>query len=123
MSLELVTVATFRFLPEAEAAKLCLEAQGLTAFLADAETVNMDWFLGNAIGNIKLQVPSPQTEAAAAMLENMRGDRQRRKKLAGDAETNVCLACGAALPEVESRCGACGWSYGGNEEAERGTAP
>jgi len=35
---------------------LQLEGNGITVFLADAETVNMDWLLGNAIGNIKLQV-------------------------------------------------------------------
>lgn len=123
MSLDLVTVATFRILLEAEVAKLRLEAEGLTTFLTDAETVNMDWFLGNAVGNIKLQVPSPQAEAAAALLEEMRGDQMKRDEQDGEAETDVCLACGAALPEEQSRCGACGWSYRSGEDAEPDTAP
>src|SRR5262249_18282199 len=65
---DLVTVATFRFAHEAEFGKLRLEAAGVTAFIADAETVAMDWLLGNAIGNIKLQVPRSRAEEAATIL-------------------------------------------------------
>jgi hypothetical protein len=116
MSQDLVTVASFQFLPEAEATKLRLEAEGLTVYLADAETVNMDWFLGNAIGNIKVQTSSAQAEAAVAVLEQMRRERQQRKEQPDEA--NVCLACGAALPDDAAQCAACGWSYAGSDEAE-----
>jgi hypothetical protein len=118
MNKDLVTIATFRSPPEAEAAKLHLEAAGLTPFLADVETVNMDWLLGNAIGDIKLQVPNTQAETAAALLKHMRSERQRRRQQTGSADANMCLACGAVLPEEESQCGACGWSYAMNDDSE-----
>lgn len=117
MDYELVTVATFRFLPEAEVSKLHLEAEGLTPFLADAETVSTDWFLGNAVGNIKLQVPNSQAATATALLEKVRNTDRGQSKLPEDVEGNVCLSCGAALPEEQSRCAACGWSYADGQDS------
>src|ERR1043165_3719990 len=61
---ELVTVASFQLANEAELAKLHLEEAGIHSFLADVETVNWDWFLGQAIGYIKVQVLQSQAEAA-----------------------------------------------------------
>jgi hypothetical protein len=118
MTDDLVTVATFPSLPEAEAGKLRLEAEGLTVFLADAEIVSMDWLLGNAIGYIKLQVPRSQAEQAAALLEQMRDERQQRDEEENEAAGDVCLACGAALPEDAAQCPVCGWSYTESESEE-----
>src|SRR5262245_3733301 len=53
---DLVTVGTFRDLPEAHALKMRLEAAGIPAYLADAELVAMDWLLSNAVGGVKVQV-------------------------------------------------------------------
>ena len=116
MSEELVTVRTFRFLPEAEAAKLHLEAEGHTVFLADAEIVNMDWLLGNAVGNIKLQVPLPEADAALALLEAQ--DEQRAARREDDEESEVmrCLGCGEDMFADEAKCPSCGWSYEGGEK-------
>jgi hypothetical protein len=119
MSTELVTVATYRFLPEAEAARIHLEAEGLTTFLADAETVAMDWFLANAVGNIKLQVPSAQAEAAAALLDEMHSHRRQRETQAGDSDATTCLSCGAVLAENLTQCTECGWSYDRGDDAEQ----
>jgi hypothetical protein len=118
MSAEFVTVATYRILPEAEAAKLHLEAEGLTTFLADAETVAMDWLLANAVGNIKLQVPPAQAEAAAALLEQLNVKRNEREQQSEDDATSTCLSCGAELPENLAQCPECGWSYVGTDDAE-----
>lgn len=117
MSDQFVTVETFRSLPEAEATKLHLETEGLTVFLANAETIAMDWLLANAIGNIKLQVPSSQAATATALLEQIRRERRERKER-GYTDADICLACGAPLPEGTSRCAACGWSYAGTGDAE-----
>lgn len=78
---DLVTVATFRFPTEAQAAKLRLEAEGLTPSFSDAEIVNMDWLLGNAVGYIKLQVPLSQAGAAADLLEQVQSRPERLVEL------------------------------------------
>ena len=125
MAQALITVANYQFLPEAEAARMHLETEGIPTFLADAETVNMDWFLGNAIGYIKLQVPATRAEEALAARERMRGQRNERPVTASDlAGPPLCLACGAPLPVARSPCPACGWSYAGEgASAPEGQAP
>ena len=65
---KLVTVSTYDMPTEAHLAKGLLEANGLTAFLADELTVGVAWHLSNAIGGIKLQVPETDVERAASIL-------------------------------------------------------
>ena len=65
---KLVTVSTFDMPTEAHLAKGLLEANGLTAFLADELTVGVAWHLSNAVGGIKLQVAESDVERAAGIL-------------------------------------------------------
>jgi hypothetical protein len=118
---QLVTVETYQFLPQAQAAKLQLEGHEIKVFLADAETVNMDWLLGNAIGNIKLQVPRDQVDKALGLLEEMRDKASYRQDTDDEDEETVCLACGAEIPEDEACCPSCGWSYVVEENGAPGT--
>ena len=116
MAEEFVTIATFLTLPEAEAARLHLEMEGFPATLVDAEIVSMDWLLGNAVGNIKLQVPPSRAAAATALLDQVAAERRERREAVQDDEwfetdAATCLACGANLPSDVDRCDACGWSY------------
>lgn len=123
---QLVTVETYQFLPQAQAAQLQLEGNGIQVFLADAETVNMDWLLGNAIGNIKLQVPRDQAEEALNLLEDMRHKASERLDDEDDEEDGPyteCLVCGAEIPEEQSCCPCCGWSYAPEETAISATKP
>jgi hypothetical protein len=69
MTEKLVTVATFQMPTDASLAKSVLEANGLTAFLADELTVGVAWHLSNALGGIKLQVAEPDVEQAIAFLQ------------------------------------------------------
>jgi hypothetical protein len=117
---QLITVETYQFLPEAQAAKLQLEGNDIQVFLADAETVNMDWLLGNAIGNIKLQVPRDQADKALGLLEEMRDKTSRRQRADKNTDETFCLACGAKLREDQARCPSCGWSYAGEENGAPG---
>jgi hypothetical protein len=55
---DLVTVRTYRDLPAAYVARAYLEAAGIPCVLRDENMVRTDWFLSNAIGGAKLQVPS-----------------------------------------------------------------
>ncbi len=109
---DLVTIATFPLLNAAELARLHLREEGIQAILLDAETVNMDWFLGNALGYIKLQVLRFQAEAALEVLDKLKPtplDRQTPETEEDDV--TMCLACGQEIPETESQCPSCGWSF------------
>jgi hypothetical protein len=63
---ELTTVATFSNTAEAELAKERLESEGVRAFVLDEQTIGVLPFMGNAMGGIRVQVP---TELAAKAKE------------------------------------------------------
>jgi hypothetical protein len=112
VSEKLVTVASFGLAAEAELVRQMLEAEGFDAFLADAEIVSMDWLLGNAVGNVKVQVPQKQAKWALEFLAHEQLARSERPVRRSDEDENLdCLSCGEELPEWETRCPICGWSY------------
>jgi ribosomal protein L37AE/L43A len=65
---ELVPIAWYRDLPEAWIAKGKLESAGIPCFLADDNMARMNWFMGNALGGIRLQVPSEYAHTARELL-------------------------------------------------------
>jgi len=121
MADDLVTLATYRFAAKAEAARWVLEQEGIRAFVADSNLVTNDWFLGNAIGYIKLQVVRSQADAALAIL---RGKPRLLDETAPaepeDEGPAVCLSCGKPMPDDVDRCESCGWSYSLEEPEENG---
>src|SRR5262245_1817191 len=95
---QLVTVETYQFLPQAQAAQLQLEGNGITVFLADAEKITVDW-LGNAISNIKLQVPHDQAEKADHLLEEMQLKASRPRDFDDEVEAKMFrMASKRSLP-------------------------
>jgi hypothetical protein len=64
----LITIRTFRDLPEALLAKGLLESASIECFLTDDNLVRLDWFISNAIGNIRFQVSEADAEAAIEIL-------------------------------------------------------
>ena len=66
---ELTTIRKFRDLPEAILAKGLLESAGIECYLADDNIVRLDWFLSNAIGNMRLQVKPADAETAIEILD------------------------------------------------------
>jgi hypothetical protein len=115
MARDLVTIATYRFLPEAEAARMYLEAEGFRPFLADVEIVNMDWLLGCAVGNIKLQVPRADAERAVELLERRPAPPKPIHPRLQDPDATYCLSCGTMIPAHATCCPSCGWCYGVEE--------
>lgn len=111
MSDRFVTLESYQFLPEAEAVRMHLAAEGINAYLADAETVSTEWSLGNAIGYIKLQVPEPQSDAARVLLNELRERRSERDFSPESDAVGRCLACGVSLSPNQSKCEQCGWTY------------
>lgn len=64
----LVTIATFSFPHEAHIAVARLEAAGIPSFIADEHTINMQWMYSNALGGVKVQVPTKYAEEAKEVL-------------------------------------------------------
>ncbi len=125
MAVELVTIERFPAVPDAEAARDLLTDQGIPAFLADEQTINVNWLLGNAIGYIKLQVPSDQVEEARSVLREQQGVARLRRRGPEEGGATACLACGAAIPPNQKDCPSCGWSYGddvGSQQIDLGAA-
>ncbi len=115
MAAELVTLEKFDFLADAEAARDLLEGQGIPAFLFDARTIQTDWLLGNAIGYIKVQVPSDQLEVARSALVSQQEIRSERSRSPHDPGAIACLAC-ADIPRDRQDCPSCGWCYDDGSE-------
>lgn len=66
---ELTTIRKFRDLPKALLAKGLLESSGIECYLADDNIVRLDWFISNAIGNMRLQVKPADAETAIEILD------------------------------------------------------
>jgi hypothetical protein len=64
----LVAVARFRDLEQATIARGMLQSAGIDCFLADENTVRMDWFWSNMIGNMRLLVREDDAQAATEIL-------------------------------------------------------
>ena len=73
-----VTVATFWNPVEAHVLVTRLEGAGIHAFLADEQTVTMDWLLANAIGGVKVQVAERDLERARQVLAERPARRDDR---------------------------------------------
>lgn len=65
----LVHVLSFTLPNEAHFAKAFLESNGIDVVLTDELTVQVDNFMSNAIGGIKMLVPASQVESAIDLLK------------------------------------------------------
>jgi hypothetical protein len=65
---DLITVASFPDVAEAELARERLELEGIRAFVIDAQTAGVMPFLTNAIGGIRVQVEPQDAERAKEIL-------------------------------------------------------
>lgn len=64
-----VVIAKFSLPLEAQIARASLESAGITAFVADEHTINMDWLYSNAMGGVRLIVRREDADAARRILE------------------------------------------------------
>jgi ribosomal protein L40E len=112
MDPKLVTLCTYQFAFQAEMARWSLEQAGIQSFVSEANTVTADWFLGPALGWIKLEVAETDAPAALAIFEQ---DPKLSKPIPNYQEEvtpmTACLRCGAAMSEASDTCQECGWSY------------
>ncbi len=109
MTNDLVTITTFENGPEAHAARLRLESEGIRAAVNDEVVVNWLWYVGTALGGVKLQVAAADAERARAILDS--GNFAEGSSTPGwicpecdsevDAGFEVCWSCGAAFEDVK----------------------
>jgi len=69
MSNDFITIATTSTPTEASLIRNQLEAEGIRVYLSDEEAVGMAWYLGNALGGIKVQVASEDADRAFELLD------------------------------------------------------
>ena len=109
MADEIVTVATFSTAAEAEAAKLDLEAEGIMASVTDT-----DWtVLGIPSANAKLEVRQEDAERASQLLEHHGHTPLEDDDDADAPDPIMCLECGKDMPDGQTKCPTCGWTYVG----------
>jgi rubrerythrin len=110
MSDELVTVGSFSLAPQAESVRLLLEQEGVSAFIADENLVNTNWFLGPAVGYIKVQVLQSELEEAKKILQ----EHPTALGPVSDETENAplkCMVCGETMGEEVEVCPKCGWTF------------
>jgi membrane protease subunit (stomatin/prohibitin family) len=86
---QLITIGTYSTPYEANLVKGELEAFDVDAFLADDNTVSMNWLWSNALGGVKVQVAASEGEEA-------------RRILKLDAEAADCSEAATFCPECGS---------------------
>ncbi|MGB0897386.1 MAG: DUF2007 domain-containing protein [Flavobacteriaceae bacterium] len=67
----ITTIAVFQYSSEALIIKGKLESEHITVFLADEYTVDTDPLVSNAIGGVKLQVPTEQVKVAKNIIKKI----------------------------------------------------
>jgi predicted RNA-binding Zn-ribbon protein involved in translation (DUF1610 family) len=95
MADELVTVSTYRDLPEALIAQGKLHALGIPCFLADENIVRMDWFWSNLIGGVKLQVAPEDHDAATEALDQEIPSSFTAEEVGEEYQQPACPKCGS----------------------------
>jgi Putative prokaryotic signal transducing protein len=113
---DLVIIEEFDNPHRADMARMLLEENGIPAMLDNRYIVETAGFPRNAVGNIRLQVPADQADAARALLADQNTSIQTRRARAGDFESSVCLNCGQPMTDDQDVCPHCGWTFVGGEE-------
>lgn len=95
MADELVTLCTYRDLPEALIVQGKLQALGIECFLADENIVRMDWYWSNLIGGVKVQVAEEDHEAAIAALAEEIPSSFTAEEVGEEYQQPTCPKCGS----------------------------
>jgi hypothetical protein len=93
---DFVTVETFTGPIEAHISKGLLESEGIPASLASEHHVWASWPFSQALGGVRLQVPSEYAGRARDVLARQRrGEYQEALEAEHGLEPNRCRSCGS----------------------------
>ena len=95
-----VVVATFSFPLDAHIAKANLESVGISSFIADEHTVNMQWLYSDAMGGVRLFVQEKDLEEAIKVLGE---DFSASVDFECKTESETCPNCGSQNVERHTK--------------------
>ena len=108
-TIDLVTMATFPNPQEASIARGALADAGVAGYLVGAETVNTLWYVGTALGGVKLQVARRDVDRATEILGDVHS--------LDDSETVAPWKCPSCGVEVDAGFEIC-WSCGSTDDGQ-----
>ncbi|MBV0932635.1 putative signal transducing protein [Marinobacterium weihaiense] len=88
----LVTIARYTYPYEAQIARALLDSEGIRAFVADEQTINMQWLYSDALGGVRLQVAAEDVERACQLLAE---DREAPLLEQEGEDRPACPVCGS----------------------------
>jgi hypothetical protein len=91
---KMVTIRSFRDLPEALIAKGSLDSAGIDSVLVNDNLVRLDWFWSNLMGGVQLQVEPEDADAANEILNQPIPERFDAVGT-GDYQQPRCPSCGS----------------------------
>jgi len=68
-NLRFIVLRRFRDMPDAFLFSSILDSAGIECYLADENTIRMDWFWSNFLGRLKLCVRRADADAASSLLD------------------------------------------------------
>lgn len=109
---DFITIATYDDYLSANFDKHKLLEQGIECYLADENTVTIQWTLKNALGGIKLRVPALQTEEAIKVLNEKRDELPVDFKVEETENDLICPNCGSNNTATEKYSKSiAGWTW------------
>ncbi|MBT4485730.1 MAG: hypothetical protein HOC71_18840 [Candidatus Latescibacteria bacterium] len=81
-----------------------MEAEGISTFLADVETVGVAWHLGPAVGGVKIRVQSEYVELAQSVLKDIAGQVAPQEMYSDEAQSRRAFraaALGVIFPPLQ----------------------
>jgi hypothetical protein len=102
---DLVTVGSFTYMYEAELLAAKLDSEGIEAYIPDAMTINVDPFLSNSLGGIRVQIRASDVDKARELLTSLQNkskpEPQKPRFVTHNNQkmrlnNGVCMECGAA---------------------------
>lgn len=91
-----VVVGRYTYPFEAQIARASLEHAGIPAFIADEQTIHMDWLMSDAMGGIRLHVAKEHEVEAIKILQTDFSDALNAEL---GIEEEACPRCGSTAIE------------------------
>lgn len=88
----LITIARYTYPYEAQIARALLDSEGIDAFIADEQTINMQWLYSDALGGVRLQVAQEDVMRAQRILQD---DRETPLVEQEGDDRPACPVCGS----------------------------